>query len=48
MFNLVHGGVLLIAKRLYEAGELKKDDTSQRFTPHAMALYKREFDWSRG
>ncbi|CAM9100737.1 unnamed protein product [Pylaiella littoralis] len=36
VYDLVHGTILLITQRLFDASELKKDDESQVFTPHAM------------
>ncbi|CAM9216637.1 unnamed protein product [Ectocarpus sp. 4 AP-2014] len=39
IFDLVHGCIILIAKRLFDASELKKDDESQAHTPFATALF---------
>ncbi|CAN0497490.1 unnamed protein product, partial [Ectocarpus sp. 12 AP-2014] len=39
IFDLVHGCIMLIAKRLFEASELKKDDESQAHTPFATAQF---------
>ena len=36
---MVHGAVLLIAKRLCDASELKEDDESQVYTPFATERY---------
>ncbi|CAB1117118.1 unnamed protein product [Ectocarpus sp. CCAP 1310/34] len=39
IFDLVHGCIMLIAKRLFDASELKKDDESQAHTPFATAQF---------
>ncbi|CAM9287864.1 unnamed protein product [Ectocarpus fasciculatus] len=39
IFDLVHGCIMLMAKRLFDASELKKDDESQVHTPFAAAHF---------
>eukprot|EP00752_Nemacystus_decipiens_P010107 g9008.t1 len=47
VFDLVHGSILLIAKRLCDASELKKDDPDQVFTPYAMDQFNKATSLSR-
>lgn len=47
MYDLVHGTILLIAKRLFDASELKKDDEHQVFTPYAMKHFNTASGLSR-
>lgn len=47
MYDLVHGTILLIAKRLFDASELKKDDEHQVFTPYAMEHFNKASGLSR-
>lgn len=41
VYDLVHGSILLIAKRLCDASELKKDDPEHVFTPFAMEHFNK-------
>lgn len=41
VFDLVHGAVLLMAKRLYEASELNRADPSQVHTPFVAEHFER-------
>lgn len=47
VYDLVHGSILLIAKRLCDASELKKDDPDQVFTPYAMKHFDEATKLSR-
>ena len=47
VYDLVHGSVLLITKRLYDASELKKDDQDQISTPYAMEHFNKAMSLSR-
>lgn len=47
VYDLVHGAVLLIAKRLCEASELKKDDESQVNTPFVAEHFEKASAFSR-
>lgn len=47
VYDLVHGTVLLIAKRLCDASELKKDDPDQVSTPYAIVHFNKATSLSR-
>lgn len=47
VYDLVHGSILLIAKRLSDASELKENDPEQVYTPFAMEYFNKATSLSR-
>ena len=47
VYDLVHGSILLIAKRLSDASELNEDDPDQVFTPYAVEHFNKATSLSR-